>query len=64
MMSKEERIRKIEKRLIDIFNQDTVRAIDVLIANTLFDDWKRLNNYKPASSNPIIDKEPSYDGKM
>jgi len=54
-MNKEERIAYIEKRLRDIFNQDVIRAIDIVIGKELLSQWKELNNYRTDNSNPIKD---------
>jgi hypothetical protein len=54
-MEKEDRITRIEKRLRDIFNQDVIRAIDVVIGKELLSQWKELNNYRTDNSNPIKD---------
>jgi hypothetical protein len=43
----------IETRLRDIFNKQTITESDVKRANTLMKEWKRLNNWQEATSNPI-----------
>ena len=49
-------IKELENKIKDIFNQDKIRIMDVIIANRLIEDWKRLTNYKEN----IIDELPIY----
>jgi hypothetical protein len=53
-------IKTIEYTLINIFKKDKITNDDVVIANKLFEKWKRLKTIKEES---ILDEEPIWQIK-
>jgi|LakMenEpi03Aug12_release.lakeMendotaPanAssembly.Ray.scaffolds.fasta_scaffold4981645_2 hypothetical protein len=53
-------IKTIEYTLINIFKKDKITNDDVVIANKLFEKWKRLKTIKEEN---ILDEEPSWQTK-
>jgi hypothetical protein len=56
----EQEIKTIEYTLINIFKKDKITNDDVVIANKLFEKWKRLKTIKEES---ILDEEPIWQTK-
>jgi hypothetical protein len=59
-MNTKKEISAIEFTLREIFRKEHINRFDVVIANRLFEKWKKLTNYKVEDAN-IIDKEPNYN---
>lgn len=57
-MTKHERIFSIEEEIRQIFAKDSIKRIDVVKANNLFDTWKLLTDYTP-NTEPVIQKSDS-----
>lgn len=56
----EDEIKTIEYTLKNIFKKDKITNDDVVIANKLFEKWKRLKTIKEEN---ILDEEPSWQTK-
>jgi hypothetical protein len=61
-MNPERKIRIIEFTVKRIFEKDKINDRNIILANKLFDKWKKLTKYKEDYEYPILDdildKEP------
>lgn len=64
--NKDLKILKLELEIKYIFNKDRIKAVDVIHANSLIEQWKALTNYRsdktPAVLDyvDVLDDEPKY----
>lgn len=62
-MATPEQIKTLEDRIKEIFNKERIRKMDVIIANRLIEDWKKITNYKTPNipiSYDILDEKPIW----
>jgi hypothetical protein len=61
-MNTERKIRIIEFTVKTIFEKDKINDRNIILANKLFDKWKKLTKHKEDCEHPIfddiLDKEP------
>tara|TARA_B110000503_G_C7027534_1_gene362538 strand:- start:613 stop:816 length:204 start_codon:yes stop_codon:yes gene_type:complete len=67
-MANKNEIMTIEYTLKSIFNKNKIRSVDVVMANKLFDKWKKLTNYVEDTKYPVIEyileEQPNYKSKI
>lgn len=53
MKTKEQQIADLEVKIRNVFNNEVVNDMSVVIGNDLIAKWKKLTNWVEATENPI-----------